>query len=106
MNMKAGILGIPLGFGAGQTGSELGVNAMRLTRFRGRHLADHIRDLGYEVIDHGDAAIIQPNESAPAGDPKHLAEMLASSANIIASLNEILSAGETPVILGGDHAIA
>ena len=54
-NKKVGILGIPLGFGAGQTGSELGVNAMRLTRFRGHSLAEHIRG-GYEVTDHGDVS--------------------------------------------------
>lgn len=103
---KVGILGVPLGFGAGQTGSELGVNAMRLSNIRGRHLADHIRALGYEVTDHGDAVIVRPNENAPAGNPKHLNEMLASSANIIDCLTKILQNGELPVILGGDHAIA
>lgn len=106
MTNKAGILGVPLGFGAGQTGSELGVNAMRLSRIRGRHLADHIRELGYEVVDHGDAAIVQPDETKPAGHPKYLPEMLASSKNIIESLGVILDSGELPIILGGDHAIA
>ena len=95
---KVGILGVPLGFGAGQTGSELGVNAMRLSNIRGRHLADHIRALGYEVTDHGDAVIVRPNENAPAGNPKHLNEMLASSANIIDCLTKILQNGELPVI--------
>lgn len=103
---NVGILGVPLGFGAGQTGSELGVNAMRLTRFRGLSLAEHIRNLGIEVNDHGDATIVQPDSSDGGGHPKHLAEMLASSENIIAKLNDILVAGEFPIILGGDHAIA
>jgi arginase len=103
---KAAILGIPLGFGAGQTGSELGVNAMRLTRFRGHSLAEHIHALGYEVSDHGDVAITQPLNTRAVENPKHLAEMLKSSANIVAALKDILAAGETPIILGGDHAIA
>ena len=102
---KVGILGIPLGFGAGQTGSELGVNAMRLSKIRGRNLADHIRELGYAVTDHGDARIVQPDETA-AEKPKHLREMLASSANIIDALSAILKNDEFPIILGGDHAIA
>lgn len=105
MTKKVGILGIPLGFGAGQTGSELGVNAMRLTRFRGRSLADHIR-AGYEVTDHGDAAIVQPASAGDGDNPKHLAEMLASSANIIDELNHLLANDEIPILLGGDHAIA
>ncbi len=110
---KAGILGIPLGFGAGQTGSELGVNAMRLTRFRGYSLAEHIRALGYETTDHGDVAIVQPNATEggntsvnECATPKHLAEMLTSSANIIQALTNILDNNEIPIILGGDHAIA
>lgn len=103
---KVGILGVPLGFGAGHTGSELGVNAMRLSKIRGRSLSDHIRELGYVVTDHGDAAIVQPEDSTEVGNPKHLAEMLASSSNIIDSLRSMLENNEFPVILGGDHAIA
>ena len=102
---KIGILGVPLGFGAGKTGSELGVNAMRLTRFRGQNLAEHIRS-GYEVIDHGDAVIIQPEPGSNGDNPKHLKEMLESSENIIQAVSDILNAGELPIILGGEHAIA
>ncbi|HVF47264.1 MAG TPA: arginase [Pyrinomonadaceae bacterium] len=105
-NRKVAILGVPLGFGAAQTGNELGVNAMRLSKIRGRHLADHIRSLGYEVTDHGDAVIVQPDDGAAAGNPKHLSEMVASSENIIQALRQILGNEEQPIILGGDHAIA
>lgn len=102
---KIGILGVPLGFGAGAVGSELGVNAMRLTRFRGMTLEEHIRT-GFPVTDHGDAWIVQPQTSDEGKNPKHLAEMLASSNNIIEKLGAILAADEMPIILGGDHAIA
>ena len=103
---KAAIIGIPLGFGAGQTGSELGVNAMRLTRFRGHSLAEHIRALGYDVEDRGDVPIVQPEDTRVVENPKHLAEMLISSGKIINALEIILKNNETPIILGGDHAIA
>lgn len=103
---KVGILGVPLGFGAGQTGSELGVNAMRLSKVRGRHLAEHLREMGLEVIDHGDADIVRPLNDLSDENPRHLSEMLASSENILASISAILKNGEIPVILGGDHAIA
>ncbi len=103
---KIGILGVPLGFGAGNPGSELGVNAMRLSKVRGRHLAEHIRSLGYEVTDHGDAHVVQPRSDSPRQSPLHLKEMISSSVNIIGLVREILDAGEFPVILGGDHSIA
>lgn len=103
---KVGLLGVPLGFGAGKTGSELGVNAMRLSMVRGRRLADHIRDLGYEFTDHGDASIVAPKEAVECENPKHLREMIASSEAIIDALGDILARDEFPVILGGDHAIA
>lgn len=102
---KVGILGVPLGFGAGQTGSELGVNAMRLTRFRGLSLAEHLAG-GYDVTDHGDVAIVRPEAGSNDENPKYLKEMLASSKNVVAAVNGLLENGEIPVILGGDHAIA
>lgn len=106
MTNKVGILGVPLGFGAGQVGSELGVNAMRLTRFRGRQLVEHIRALGFETTDHGDAAVVTPASGPAEGNPRYLAEMVQSSGAIAERLRSILDADELPIILGGDHAIA
>lgn len=103
---QVGILGVPLGFGAGKTGSELGVNAMRLSKIRGHSLAEHIRELGYSVADHGDAKIVQPDDDTDINNPKHLSEMVTSSANIMVALDRILDNGAIPVILGGDHSIA
>ncbi len=104
---KVGILGVPLGFGAGKTGSELGVNAIRHSKIRGQNLAGLIRGLGYEVADHGDAVIVPPPDDAgDESNPKHLTEMLAACTSIIEKLSGILTKGEIPVILGGDHAIA
>ena len=104
---KVAMIGIPLGFGAGQTGSELGVEAIRLSSIRGKHLIDHIRDLGYEASDLGDVDVIKPNRPPSEGEnPKFLPEMLASCRNMSASLKQILADNSIPVILGGDHSIA
>jgi arginase len=103
---KIGLLGVPLGYGAAMTGSELGVNAMRLSKIRGRRLADHLRHLGYQVTDHGDASVETPDESVNGSKPRHLAELIASSLNIADSVTKILESDEIPVILGGDHSIA
>src|SRR3954463_1348335 len=96
-----------MGFGASQVGSELGVNAMRVSTIRGRRLVEHIRELGFNVTDHGDVEIIRPSSPAlPTDNPKYISEVVRSSQNIFSTLSAILSAGEMPVILGGDHSVA
>lgn len=106
-NGKIGLLGIPLGFGAGQVGSELGVDSMRLSRIRGRRLLDHIEELGFSVKDHGDVEIVKPRGPAdPADKLKYLPEVISSSQSIIEAVTAILRDNELPVILGGDHSIA
>jgi arginase len=104
---KVGILGVPLGYGAGKTGSELGVEAMRLSPVRGHTLIDHIRSLGYTTEDHGNVDIVKPAINGVAEKhPKYIDEMVASCANIATSVKAILDGGSFPVILGGDHSIA
>ncbi|HEY8560638.1 MAG TPA: arginase [Pyrinomonadaceae bacterium] len=104
---KVGILGVPLGFGAGRMGSELGTAAIRNSVIRGNNLTDHIKGLGYEVRDYGDVEVVKPNYIAIDGaNPKYLHEMLATSRNSAAAVKKILAADEIPVIIGGDHSIA
>lgn len=106
-NGAVGIVGVPLGFGAGQTGSELGVEAMRLSKLRGNTLAGHIADLGFGVRDFGNVEIVRPvSVAADEENPKYLPEMVASSQNMFDKVGEILEEGRMPVILGGDHSIA
>ena len=67
------LIGVPLGFGAGKQGSELGVDAMRMSRIRDRLLVELIEDLGYAVDDRGNVEIIKPNYvAAPDDNPKYL----------------------------------
>ncbi len=104
---KIGIIGVPIGYGAGKKGSELGATAIRLANIRGNYLTEHVRELGYDVSDHGDVEVTRPSEVAAADEnPKYLAEMIASSRKSAAAVKAILTLGEFPVILGGDHSIA
>jgi len=104
---KVGIIGVPLGYGAGQKGSDLGATAIRLATIRDGSLVSHIAELGYEVKDYGDVEIVKPNYIAKEEDnPKYLKEIIASYENMAKSLKEILGNGDFPVILGGDHSIA
>lgn len=102
-----GIIGVPIGFGAGQTGSELGIAAIRLSQIRGKRLSEHIEDLGYAVEDYGDVEIIKPNYIAkPEDNPKYLAEWITSSRNSVAAVRKLLELKKFPVILSGDHSCA
>ncbi len=104
---KVGIIGVPLGFGAGRTGSQLGVEAMRLAKIRGATLIDHIKELGFDVTDHGDIEVVMPQRVADESEnPKYLPEMAATSANIASKVKKVLGDGSFPVILGGDHSVA
>jgi arginase len=106
-NKKVGLLGVPLGYGAGKKGSELGTVAIRLANIRGNLLIEHIRELGYEVTDCGDIVVIKPDYLAEAEEnPKYLQEMIATSKNSAEEVKKILRSGGIPVILGGDHSIA
>jgi arginase len=104
---KVSLLGIPLGYGAGHTGSELGVEAMRASRIRGKLLAEHILDLGCELDDLGNIEVTRPTSVAEQSSrTKYLAEMFSTFQRVVPVLKGVLDDGSFPVILGGDHSIA
>jgi arginase len=103
---KVSIIGVPLGFGAGKQGSELGVDAMRMSLIRDKTLIELITDLGYETVDAGDVDIPKVKTAAPGENPKYLREMIEACGNMAATVKETLAGGAIPVILGGDHSIA
>ncbi|MBA3334183.1 MAG: arginase family protein, partial [Acidobacteria bacterium] len=104
---KVGIIGVPIGYGAGQKGSELGVTALRLSDIQGNLLVNRIAELGIEVKDYGDVEIVKPNYVVKDDEnPKYLDEWLASYKNISKDVKKILRDDAFPVILGGDHSVA
>ncbi len=102
---KVGIIGIPIGFGAGKRGSSLGTRTIRQANVRGQKLTEHIAELGYQVHDWEDLNLPRPLEDSTES-PKFLTEMRESVAKIVPMVKGVLASGEIPVILGGDHSIA
>jgi arginase len=96
------ILGAPMDLGAGRRGVDMGPSALRVAG-----LNEKLTALGYDVQDHGNIVVDQP-ESLPAG-PSH-ARYLPQIAHTCARLAEMVekAAGEGrfPLVLGGDHSIA
>jgi arginase len=96
------ILGVPLGYGASMAGVDMGPAALRVAKLRQR-----IARLGYDVRDLGDLRLEQsPIEPEPEDKLKYLTQISDTCEELAKKVDAILSAGELPLILGGDHSIA
>lgn len=96
------ILGVPVAFGSGLAGVDIGPAALRVARLNQR-----IAQLGFEVRDLGDMRVARsPANVEPAGKANHLHEVGAVCEELAVEVEKILSAGELPLLLGGDHSIA
>src|SRR5688500_10496940 len=99
---RVSIIGVPLGFGAGTAGVDLGPAAIRVARLNQR-----LALLGYEVRDLGDMRLERPQTvAAPQDKAKYLREISLACEELAAEVARVMRAGEFPIILGGDHSIA
>ncbi|MGH9905706.1 MAG: arginase family protein, partial [Pyrinomonadaceae bacterium] len=96
------IVGVPLAYGASMAGVDMGPAALRVAR-----LHERIAQLGYQVTDAGDLRVDRPkSRPKPDDKAKYLNEITAACEQLAVEVHETLSAGELPIILGGDHSIA
>lgn len=96
------VIGVPLAYGASLAGVELGPAALRVARLNRR-----MAQLGYKVRDLGDLAVEELEaKPAPGERLKHLREISAVCADLAQKVEDVLNAGELPLVLGGDHSIA
>lgn len=99
---RVSIIGVPLGFGSSLAGVDIGPAALRVARLNQR-----IAQLGYEVSDLGDMRIVRPDFSLETTErPKYLREISQACEELAVEVHRVLSAGEMPITLGGDHSIA
>jgi arginase len=96
------ILGVPLSYGQSKGGVHLGPAAIRVAG-----LAQRISGLGYEVNDRGDLPI-ERSHSLPGFDEKlkYLNEIHDACERLAVEVEQMADAGELPLTIGGDHAIA
>ena len=96
------ILGVPMDLGASRRGTDVGPSALRRAGM-GRAL----RDLGYEVGVEEDIPVPAMETRSPASVEAHFkSEILEVCRNLSVRVQEILGAGEVPLVIGGDHSIA
>jgi arginase len=96
------IIGAPLDLGQDRRGVDMGPSAMRVANLHAR-----LASLGYEVEDRGNIPVEQ-KESWPEGDPraKYLALIANACGALATRVDEALSGGFLPLVLGGDHSVA
>jgi arginase len=97
------LIGAPLDLGAGRRGVDMGPSAIRYAG-----LEQHLREtLGVRTVDLGN--VVAPvAESTEPGDERarFLREILALCDEVAKLVVAATSAGQTPLVLGGDHSIA
>jgi arginase len=96
------IIGATLDLGQGRRGVDMGPSAMRAAG-----LEERLRSLGYEVRDRGNVESPEP-EATSLGDERarYLPQIVETCERIAGAVAGAASAGETPLILGGDHSVA
>ena len=96
------VLGVPLDMGASRRGVDMGPSAIRVAGLEAR-----LEALGHHVTDGGNIKVEIP-ETQAFGSPnarylKQIAEVCSRTGEAVL---KALDAGQTPLILGGDHSIA
>lgn len=100
--MNVHILEMPLDFGASRHGSDMGPSAIRLAGIKER-----LESLGHKTYEHSDIFRARPQEYEQMGNPKakYLKPIVNACTKLAAQVEKIASAGDFPLILGGDHSI-
>lgn len=100
--MNVHILEMPLDFGASRHGSDMGPSAIRLAGIKER-----LESLNHKTFEHADIFQPQPQEYEQVGNPKakYLQPIVNACTKLAASVEEISSKGDFPLVLGGDHSI-
>ncbi len=102
MPEKIRIIGVPMDLGASRRGVDMGPSALRVAGLQAR-----LKQLGHQVEDIGNVSVKQAEEMH-YGDKKakYLSEIAETCRGLAEMLQQTLSEGLTPVVLGGDHSIA
>jgi arginase len=95
------LIGAPTDIGAGRRGASMGPEALRVAG-----LDKSLRRLGRDVRDYGNVnGPINP-EYERVGGYRNLAEVGAWCRGVRDAVYASLTAGETPILMGGDHSLA
>ena len=88
--------------GAGRRGVDMGPSAIRIAG-----VAERLRALGHAVLDEGDILVKPPEQQRITNEKlKYLPAIVRACTLLAGKVEKIITAGEFPLVLGGDHSIA
>lgn len=96
------VIGVPLDLGQQRRGVDMGPSALRVAGLEAK-----LEALGHEVEDGGNIAVSLPEQQA-FGDPqaRYLKEISTTCGQLADEVLQALEQGQTPLTIGGDHALA
>jgi arginase len=96
------IVGAPTDYGASRRGVDMGPSAIRYA-----DLAAALADFGFDPRDCGDVPVTRIESDDPGrADAKYLPAIESVCTRLAEDVSDALAAGETPLVLGGDHSVA
>lgn len=100
--MQIDIVGVPLDFGSGRRGVDMGPSAIRYAGLR-----EGLEALGHQVTDHGNL-VVPVSETCHAGDPslRYLEPIVRVQQLLADRVASSVAEGRLPLVLGGDHTSA
>ncbi|HEX4022197.1 MAG TPA: arginase [Acidobacteriaceae bacterium] len=96
------VIGVPLDLGQSRRGVDMGPSAVRVAGLEAR-----LEALGHHVQDAGNISVdIAETQNVGEQNAKYLTAITETCKHAAEQVQEALAAGQTPVILGGDHSVA
>ncbi|HEV2214028.1 MAG TPA: arginase [Terracidiphilus sp.] len=96
------VLGVPLDMGASRRGVDMGPSAIRVAGLEAR-----LEELGHHVIDGGNILVeIAETQDFGSHNARYLNQIAETCTRTSQAVLQALEAGQTPLVLGGDHSIA
>ncbi|RUL53522.1 MULTISPECIES: arginase [Lysinibacillus] len=101
-NSKISIIGVPSDYGQHRRGVDMGPSAIRYAG-----VVERLEELGYEILDEGDILLkrdkVNKHEDTQL---KNFKEVIEVSTQLSDKVQEVMTKGRFPLVLGGDHSIA
>lgn len=103
MNKKFSLIGVPMDLGQNRRGVDMGPSAIRYAG-----VLERIEQLKLDVEDLGDISISRPERHKENVNQqlRNLNEVADGNEKLALLVDETVSAGRFPIVLGGDHSVA